>query len=79
MNLCSLPSDRVSSTTLGSIISAAGNNTRIAIGDIYSSKFMEFNFSLLSTRHTNRPNSNKTPDQEKRSAPIWLEMKMEEN
>lgn len=46
MNLCFTPSDKVTSKTSGSIKSVAGNKTRTAIGDIYSSKFMEFNFSL---------------------------------
>lgn len=45
MNLCFIPSDKVTSKTSGSIKSVAGNKTRTAIGDIYSSKFMEFNFS----------------------------------
>lgn len=48
IDLCSLPSVIVTSITLGSMISAAGNNTMTAIGDIYSSKFIEFNLSLLS-------------------------------
>lgn len=46
MNLWSLPSAKVTSQTFGSIISATGNKARTAIGDIYSSKFIEFNFSL---------------------------------
>jgi len=48
IDLWSLASVIVTSTTLGSMIRAAGNKTRIAIGDMYSSKFIEFNFSLLS-------------------------------
>lgn len=34
MNLCSDPSVMVTSNTSGSITSAAGNNTRTAMGDI---------------------------------------------
>lgn len=48
MDLWSFASVNVTSTTVGSMISAAGNKTRTAIGDIYRSKFMEFNFSLSS-------------------------------
>jgi hypothetical protein len=46
MNLCSFPSVSVTSITFGSMISAAGNKSTTAIGDIYRSKFIEFNFSL---------------------------------
>ena len=38
---CSFPSDKVCSITFGSIITVAGRSTRTAIGDIYSSKFIE--------------------------------------
>lgn len=48
--LCCLPRDKVTSNTLGSIIIAAGNNTKTAIGDIQSSKFIEFSFSLQCKR-----------------------------
>jgi len=47
IDLWSFASVSVTSTTFGSMIRAAGNKTRIAIGDMYNSKFIEFNFSLL--------------------------------
>jgi hypothetical protein len=47
INLCSFPSDSVISKTFGSMKTTAGNKNTTAIGDIYRSKFIEFNFSLV--------------------------------
>ena len=46
MNLCSIPRETNTCSTLGSITNTAGTKATTAIGAIYSIKFIEFNFSL---------------------------------